>query len=369
LNILFCYTADRADQDMRNSASVGYRCRIPAIGLTRAGHKASLLSLDLFARQDREAREKCDAADILVLQRSIWRDDVWDAALKWQGRGKPLVLEFDDSPQHIPPSYGGSYVLWRCWHVIEGDKLYKAKRFDKDALPPAYRKFKERLPQVDAITVPSMELLNDWRTRAKSAFMLPNCFDPGNANWRKEKGNIGGIAIGAICSQSHMHSWEQTALPKALTKLCKQFPDLRVMIFGDKRVSNMLKSGIGGGQLFHHEWRPFDEYPNVLRYFDIGVAPMFGPYDERKSDQKIAIDYPLMRIPWVASKHGPYRNYVNGGGFLVSRDWQWEPLLRELITDEALRTKVGAEGYQAAQTRSIDANVVVWERAYKGLLK
>ncbi len=324
------------------------------------------MSLDVFAKQGLEAREKSDSADVLVLQRSIWRDDVWKAALKWQARGKALVLEFDDSPQHTPPSVGGAYVLWRCWHVIEGKRLHKAKKGEENARPPAYRKFKERLALVDAVTVPSGSLLKDWRKKAKSIFLLPNCYDAGNLNWKKEKGSIGGIAIGAICSQSHLHSWENTALPKALERLCRNREDLRVMIFGDKRVAELLKPRLEKVQLLYHEWRPFDEYSNVLRYFDIGVAPMYGPYDTRKSEQKIVIDYPLMRIPWVASKHGPYKDQP--GGFLVSKPWQWETRLRALVDDAELRAKIAEEGFQAAQSRNIDENAALWERAYKSIL-
>ena len=44
MNVLFVYAEDVEGKGPDRSPSVGFRCRIPADGLNRAGHKASLMS-------------------------------------------------------------------------------------------------------------------------------------------------------------------------------------------------------------------------------------------------------------------------------------------------------------------------------------
>ena len=372
INVLFCYAADFAGQEVDMSASVGYRCRIPAIGLKRAGHEASLMSLDAFVTQTSEVREKCGKADLIVVQRSIWRDDVWATVQKWQAQGVPVILEFDDAPQHTPMSVGGAAILWRQYHAIEGNRILAVPRRDVKShreagfkiLPPAIKVFRERLPEMDAVTVPSEGLVADWQRKAKRIYLLKNCYDSGNPNWRKKKGSLGGFVIGWMGSYSHFPSWEKTGLVKELQNIVRQYPQVKVMIFGDHRIAQKL--GLPADKILHHKSQSFEEYPNVLRYFNVGLAPLAGPYAKRKSDQKITIDYPLMRIPWIASRFGPYKQ--SAGGFLVSESWQWGQRLRQLIEDEALCKAKGEEGYQAAQERSIEVGIESYLQAYRKVI-
>jgi len=375
LKILYCYATDYAGQEMGMSASVGYRCRIPAIGLKRAGHDASLMSLDAFVTQTSEVQEKCGEADLIVVQRSIWRDDVWETVQKWQARGVPMVLEFDDAPQYTPMSVGGAAILWKQYHVIEGNRIIAVPRRDVkkhrgagiEVLPPAIKAFRERLPEMDAVTVPSEGLVEDWKRKAKRIYLLKNYYDPGNLNWRKKKGNLGGFIVGWMGSYSHFPSWEKSGLIPELQDVVRRHPQVKVMVFGDRRIAQKL--GLPADKMLHHKWQPFEEYPNVLRYFDAGVAPLAGQYAKRKSDQKVAIDYPLMRIPWVASRFGPYRHSDGVGGFLVSESRQWGQRLRQLIEDDGLCQAKGEEGCQVAQARSVEVGIENYLAAYREIME
>lgn len=375
MRVLYCYAADYEGQDMGMSASVGYRCRIPAVGLKRVEHEASLVSMDAFVTQTPEIREKCGEADLIVVQRSIWRDDVWEAVQKWQARGIPVVLEFDDAPQHTQPSPGvGAAILWKQYHIIEGNRIIGVPRRDVKeyrkagirVLPPAIRAFRERLPEMDAVTVPSEGLVKDWRKKAKQIYLLKNYYDPDNPNWGKKKGDLRAFIIGWMGSYSHLPSWERSGLIPELRKVVRRHPQVKVVIFGDPRVAQKL--GLPADRILHHKCQPFEEYPNVLRYFDVGLAPLAGLNAERKSDQKIAIDYPLMRIPWIASKFGPYQHSNGAGGFLVSESWQWGQRLQQLIEDDGLCQAKGEEGYQAAQTRSIEIGIENYLQAYREVI-
>jgi len=331
------------------------------------------MSLDAFVSSDIEVKEKCDAADLIIVQRSIWRDDVWEAVQSWQRRSKPVALEFDDAPQLTPMSVGSAAILWRRYHVVENGRVVPIPKKDVMSLqragvqvsPPAIEAFRERLPQMDAVTVPSERLAKDWAKKAKRIYLLKNCYDQANPNWAKKKGSLGGFIIGWMGSQSHLSSWEGSGIIPELQGVVRRHSQVKVMVFGDRRIAAML--GLPGDRVLYHDWQSFEEYPNVLRYFDAGVAPLAGEFALRKSDQKIAIDYPLMRIPWVASRFGPYRQ--EAGGFLVSQGWQWGQRLCKLIEDADLCRAKGDEGYRAAQGRSIEIGVEDYLRAYREIVK
>ena len=51
-------------------------------------------------------------------------------------------------------------------------------------------------------------------------------------------------------------------------------------------------------------------WPRTVSMFDIGVAPLFGIYDQRRSWIK-GIEYALGGVPWIGTEGEPYRDLLD----------------------------------------------------------
>lgn len=82
------------------------------------------------------------------------------------------------------------------------------------------------------------------------------------------------------------------------------------------------------------------------------------------------LELAALGIPVVTSEYGPYEDFVRPGetGFLVRRDHEWGTYLRELAGDRELREEMGAKARALAAEHTVEANVTVWEEAYRALL-
>ncbi len=59
-------------------------------------------------------------------------------------------------------------------------------------------------------------------------------------------------------------------------------------------------------------------------------------------------------IPWIASSIPSFREWMQGGILTEFADDEWHLNLRHLVTDQALRNKLGKAGREAAKTRGME---------------
>jgi glycosyltransferase involved in cell wall biosynthesis len=102
--------------------------------------------------------------------------------------------------------------------------------------------------------------------------------------------------------------------------------------------------------------------------FDIGIAPLTPHvFNESKSYIK-ALEYAALGIPCVASKVGPYPDFIEHGvtGFLVEKPGDWNKYVGELVRDEDLRAGMGRAARYKAQDFTIQGNSWRWANALRG---
>lgn len=102
--------------------------------------------------------------------------------------------------------------------------------------------------------------------------------------------------------------------------------------------------------------------------FDIGIAPLKSTrFNESKSYIK-ALEYAALGIPCVASKVGPYIDFIEHGvtGFLVDRPGEWKEYVGLLANDRDLRERMGEAARDKAQDFTIQGNIWRWADAYRG---
>lgn len=192
--------------------------------------------------------------------------------------------------------------------------------------------------------VVSTEFLGEcMREYNDNVFVFPNCIDGSIVDLPVEQGER--LTIGWAGGSSHRIDLKRVAYP--MKRVLRRNPDVAMHFLGDD-YSAVL--GVPASQRIHTPW-----FTGVLDYikalnFDIGIAPLHPmAFNQAKSHIK-TLEYAARGIPVVASKFGPYQDFVKHGetGFLAQYDKEWEEYVTLLINDEALRTKMS----QAAQDQA-----------------
>ncbi len=326
-----------------------WRCAVPERAINRTKrHFSDLLSLNDFAYNTTRAQELCTSADVIVVQRTLV-GPVLAAIQHWKARDKIVVADFDDAYDLIPKtSPVHDYWIKGLRPASEpGQKPVKIE-------PAPITQFKWGLRMVHAATVPSKRLADDWRGYTRVHY-LPNYIDLGKyLNVTPEPHE--GIILGWGGSTSHLQSFTESGVLKALKRVCSARPQVRVMVCGsDARIVERLP--IPSNQLIVQPWVPYSQWAKHLSQFDIGLAPLFGPYDERRSWIKV-LEYMVMKIPWIASS-GPAYHELSRYGWLVRNDPSaWERVLLDMIDHLAdYKAEAAHEPYFFGISQSIDENV------------
>lgn len=346
MNIVYVY----ADSPKEWNCSE-WRCAVPARGINRTKrHSAVLLDLNEFSANSQEANELCLSADVIVIQRNLI-GPVLSVIQHWKARDKVIVVDIDDA-YNLMPSSNPNYPYW--------SKGIKSKRQPDGTTirvqidPPPITQFKWGLRLVHAATVPSLRLGDDWREYT-DVYHLPNYIDLDKYHNVKLEPHEG-INIGWGGSKSHLLSFKNSGVLAALQRVCKLRPEVKVMIAGgDRRVYDLL--ALPEDQKILLPWVPYSQWAQVLSKFDIGLAPLHGPYDERRSWIKV-LEYMVMKIPWVGSESPAYYELGDYGWLVKHNPIVWEHVLLDII-DNLTEYKLEASRvpYLFGISQSIDENV------------
>jgi len=260
-----------------------------------------------------EVQEIVRPADVVIMQRNLLSQSVWNFCDYWRGMGKLVLSDLDDAYQIMPQSN----PAYPFWHENKGN------------LPEEPIKILTTgLSHTDGLLAPNRVLLDDWK------HVVPGYFLPNYATgaWyrdlpKRERGDE--LVIGWGGSVSHYDSWWGSGIREALNAICAEFPHVKVKICGnDKRIFDQLP--VPASQKIHQPGVPPEEWPKQVASFDIGVAPLFGPYDQRRSWIK-ALEYLLVGIPWVGAAGEPYSDFKEYGALVEEGINNWHKALREVV--------------------------------------
>ena len=116
---------------------------------------------------------------------------------------------------------------------------------------------------------------------------------------------------------------------------------------------------------------PYDEYPQLLSGFDVGIAPLAASdFNEAKSWLK-PLELAARGVPFVASPSGPYSDLLrtaNGfgqkAGTLVSTRQEWIEAVCWYVENADARSEAAAHGWWLAQANTIENNLEQWVEAW-----
>lgn len=335
-----------ADEEHEWSTSE-WLCMIPSAALNRTGKVQSRV-----VHRNQFLRDPVDSGwDIIIFERLLMAPFV-EKIRECQDAGSKVVCRFDDA-YHLLPHYISSALLWRRSLVIKGmDEATKALHVAKMDVS-MLNQFREGLGVCDAASTPSRLLCQDYERYCKQMFYVPNFADLGNPAWTAPKPKHDGIIIGWGGGGTHKQSIRDSSILPALEIICRKYPEVKLMICGNEQwVKDELVKRIPAEQLIFKDWVPNEEWPRVVANFDIGLAPLAGSYDDRRSWVKL-LDYTILGVPWVASDRPPYKS-VRGGIKIHNKRKNWLRAIRTLIDRPSAYQRLSETGFR-------------WSRAYAGI--
>ncbi len=326
-----------------------------------------------------EMQEWLGPADLIIFQRNVIVPEALDAIKYWQGMGKPVVIDLDDAYQILPWS-NPAHVFW---HERGRERLDILQALENGEKPPEnnqhLKTLEEGLRLSNGLIAPNRNLLKSWEhCVGPRQYYLQNYAEgewwadlPEREALKKEEGLEGKTVIGWGGSISHYDSFWGSGIFEAAARICRRYDNVVWKICGnDTRIFERLQ--VAGNQKMHQPGVPPQEWPRQVRSFDIGVAPLFGWYDQQRSWIK-GIEYLLAGVPWVGTgggADGTYADLAQVGRLIPNGVDAWEAALVELIEglegEQARARKVEAQ----ARTRFVaEGNLDVFARVYKKIIK
>jgi hypothetical protein len=331
---LFVY----GDSDGKEVNTSQYRILIPAKFLEKLGHKILIGSMPGTHRELGDSMIEVDQLDysnipeVVLFERNILPERV--DKLRLAG-AKKIVVTFDDHYGEMP-AYNVSKPWW--------ERNYKG--------------WLKALGMVDLVIVPSLALVDAYRSYCKEIAYVPNFLD--DDIW-KETSTLENKIIGWGGSDAHVESWSQKLLVKALLTFFEKHPDWTLRLYGSAPRKTLPDSLLQDSR----QWVKFSEWPKEVAQFTIGIAPLNGIYDRYRSNLK-PLEFACAGVPWIGSNYYPYTKTLVRGGLLAYQS-EWGNMLECFATDEGMRNTYAAEGRKWAEGMMMSQNTKVYERLLWGM--
>ena len=340
-----------------------WRCAVPARAINRSGlATATLIDLREWLVGTTAAQAACRSADVIVIQRNLI-GPVLSAIMHWKSRGKTIIADFDDAYDQMPDS-NPAYAFWHKGWVRQPDGRYET------LTPPPIEQFVWGLKLCHAATMPSQRLADDW-VHLLPTYCVPNALDP--AIYRLEEGGAPPpapaagerIRIGWGGSLSHMQSFTDSGVLTALQRVCRARPEVEIVIHGnDGRLIEALK--VSPEQKRLQPWVPYREWPAQLCALDLGLAPLCGSYDERRSWIK-GLEYLAVGLPWIASDGPVYAGLRTYATLVENTVFAWERSILDHLDTLGERQLLARANRAQAARYTADAQVPEMLRVYASI--
>jgi hypothetical protein len=298
---------------------------LPARAFNRSTrHRAHVLSIGDFTSHPQVTDYHCANADAIVLQRGAM-PPTWPVIEHWRQRGKIIVADIDDGY----PQIGPEHPAFNFWHR----GITRGPDGNPQQMPrPAILDMADGLKQVHGLTSPNRLILADWQAQVgvRGAF-LPNYADLRHYRARRTRSpkDDGTTWVAWGGSAGHLRSFTDSGVLMALARVLARRPATRMIYCGaDPRIMDAMP--LRDGQKQHFNWRPYSEWPALLANFDIGLIPVAGEFDARRSWLK-PMEHSLMGVPWIASKSPAYEGLEDFGVFVDNTPDAWAAALSDLL--------------------------------------
>ncbi len=304
-----------------------YRCRIPAARLREAGHRCHTYHAAQIAdgQITPEMQSNIEESEVIVIERFLIKE-VHQFIENMRSSKKVVLATFDDNYTLIPDS--PSRNTWRGGKKARGGK------------GAILNEFRSGLRLCSGYMTPSKLLCDDFRPFNSHAYYVPNFLDASLYQNPPAK-NPDVFIVGYGGTSLHNISLKDSHVIPALGRLSAEYPRFQVHLqpaFLDV-IEAFKKNGV---RFTVRNWQPFQDWPKTVSLFNVGIIPLSGEYDRRRSSLH-AQELGMAGVPWVATDENPY--YEARGGIRVKNHHNdWYRAIRSLMIDKELYRKLSEDG-------------------------
>lgn len=323
-----------------DSLRVQVRCRNLADAINRDGqHRANLLDMKSFVENTSRAQRLCGESDLLVIYRYLY-DSILTVVQYWQARDKKVIVDFDQAFDLLPPDSPDA-PFWREGRPVEG-----CFNSPNHIAPPPLEQFKWGLAILDAATVGSYRLADDW-ARFTKIYTLPDYLNTDQypaLNQTRE----GEIRLG-LGYRARISAAASSGLLTAIERVCRQYPLVKFVEF-DQPCAGL------------------DEWVSHLSTLNIGLAPAHDPYDMRLGSYDL-LEFMISKISWLASSNAQFQSLSAYGDLVKNTAADWETALLDAVDNlEARREEAGGTAFLFALSHNLASNLTAVLQVYDAIL-
>ncbi len=347
MNITYICSTRRSEQ-----YRVQIRCRNIAEAIRRTGyHSASLLDIESFILNTPEAQDICLKSDILVVHRHLY-GAVIKTLMQWKARGKKVMADLDEAVYLITPDMP-AYSFWK--KGIPRKEDLSERLFNESPIRPIpLDQFNWGLKTLDAATVPTVRMVDDLSASVRT-ICLPDYINT-DQYMVQRIAHDGHIHIGVSGYGIYFSNLMQSGLLAALENVCQQRESVIINFF-DFDQAGIEASQIPVKKRVIHNEIPAYRWPAFLSNLDIGITFVEGKFSARASKLR-AIEYSVMKIPWLASNLLPFREMDHYGWLISNSEEQWTRALLEIIDHlETYQTEANGEPFLYGISQDIFENI------------
>jgi hypothetical protein len=339
---------------------VQLRFRNFADAINRSGlHLAHIIDLESFIQMTPEAQKTCVRSDILVIHRYLY-GPVLTTIQYWKAREKKVIVDLDLAINYLTPDMP-DYSFWQ-----EGAPLVAkpGKHSSECRIEPVpLEQFKWGLGTVDAATVPSARLANDW-SRFTNIYEIPDFLNTGHYPTH-EQTHEGEVWIG-LSHSTHYANFKKSGLAIAMEHICRDYSQVRLVIC-DPLNGTYAGMKIDPGQIITYSPYFFEEWVRLLLRLDIGLAPVSNDFDLRLSPVNI-LEFMISKIPWVATRQPAFHPFSRYGLWVQNAPDAWESaILKVMLQLDLYRKKAGGEPFLYALGQDASEKIDQALRVYSAI--
>jgi glycosyltransferase involved in cell wall biosynthesis len=257
-----------------------------------------------------------------------------------------------------------SYPFWHDSQIITQNEKKETQVLQ--VVPPILRQFSWGLRIGKGLICPSETLCNDWKDYIKG-YPIHNYLDA-------ERYDLSApplfphddIVIGWCGSMSHVSSFVGSGVTQALVYVARKYPNVRIMLTGDKRVYDNLN--LPESKKLYSNFVPEAQWGSLLKSIDIGIAPLATEYDKRRSRIKV-LEYMYMKVPWIASDFPTYREFSEYGQLTANGTENWKKVLCQTVENiSKWKELANGKSFAHAATQTYDLNAETLLATYQKII-
>lgn len=318
--------------------------------------------------EDISPETMCDA-DLLVLCRIPWSENVGHLIQRFRDKGRPTIFDIDDFLIDRSQIH-----LLRFTNGLAGDK--------RELVLSLMQRLEKTMRACDLATVSTFPLKCEVEKRGLPAFVLPNnnglpALELARSITRtgRSRTSVSGLVRIGYFSGTKTHEEDFAECAEGLRRVLEENPDAEVMVVGHLELPPLLARY--ENRIKHRPLLPHHDMLKVLATVDINLAPLERDnlFTDCKSELKI-FEAALFGIPTIASPTSTFAVAIENGksGYLAATPEEWYAALNALIKDGDLRRRIGEAAKNSiaaryAVTTTVNEAKAIYAAAISGRLR